>query len=101
MDRVIFINDKNLPYRHKYVINREYEGFRIYDEMTPVGYKKSHSYLITNGEIKVIIDSFMGMCRAEVLDMIDNYNKNGKFGRKAIRWDSNEFILHTNGKVDI
>lgn len=101
MDRVIFIGDKNLPYNHKYVINREYDGFKIYDEVTPNGYKQSQSYLITNGKIKVIIDSFMNMHMAEVLDMIDHYNKNGKFGRKAIRWDSNEFILHTNGKADI
>lgn len=89
----------------KYVLQQEYNGFGIYQEMCPSGYYKHQSYMITNGEIALLCFSFMNLCKEELLDMVDSYNDSKKFGIKGFykgtQEDLNIYVAHQNGKVAI
>lgn len=85
----------------KYVLDREYRGFGIYDEMCPNGLLRHQSYLIANDKIAVVCESYNSLCVEELMDCIDSYNDIKKFelrgfykgeidGRKV-------YIVHQNG----
>ena len=42
----------------KYKFQKEYEGFGIYQRMTPSGYYSHQDYLITNGDMIVVSQSY-------------------------------------------
>lgn len=87
----------------KYVLQQEYEGFGIYQEMCPSGYYKHQSYMITNGKIALLCFPFTNLCKEELLDMIDSYNDSKKFRIKGFekgkQEDLNIYVVHQNGKV--
>lgn len=84
----------------KYILQKEYEGFGIYQEKTPSGFFKHQSYLITNEKIIVVCQSYNDMCVEELMDVIDNYNKNGKFGIKVMNVNG-IYFMHPNGNVRV
>lgn len=88
----------------KYKFQKEYEGFGIYQRMTPSGYYSHQDYLITNGDKIVVSQSYNNLCFDEILDMIDNYNETKKFGRKAIKKNDSTnncviYYLHNSGTM--
>lgn len=83
----------------KYVLVNEYAGFGIYQEKTPSGYFVNQSWLISNnGNAELVIESYNGLCKEEVLDIIDNYNKTNKFGVKAVM-HCDSLHMHNSGKL--
>ena len=68
----------------KYVLRDEYEGFGIYQEKTPSGYFVHQSWLISNNNVELVIESYNNLCKEEVLDIIDHYNETQRFGVKAV-----------------
>lgn len=78
MKRVIYVPDS--LNNKKYVLRDEYEGFGIYQEKCPSGYFHSQSWLVYNGEIGYISESYNNKCWEELLDTIDNFLETGKFG---------------------
>lgn len=87
----------------KYVLQQEYGGFNIYQEMCPNGYYKHQSYMITNGEVALLCHPYTEICKEELLDMIDSYNANKKFGIKGFEKGKQDdvtiYVAHQNGKV--
>ena len=82
---------------NKYVLTDEYEGFGIYEEKSPSGFFVHQSWLISNNEnAELVIKSYNNLCKEEVLDIIDNYNKTSKFGVKAVM-HCNSFHMHNGG----
>ncbi len=67
----------------KYVLVQEYEGFGIYEEVSPNGYRISQSWLVANDKVALQCGSFNDFIKEELLDMIDNYNEKGVFGTKG------------------
>jgi hypothetical protein len=83
----------------KYVLKEEYEGFGIYAEKTPSGYFVHQSWLISNNEnAELVIESYNNLCKEEVLDIIDNYNVNHRFGVKALM-HCGSLHMHDGGKL--
>ena len=69
----------------KYVLRDEYEGFGIYEEMTPSGYLVHQSWLISNNDnAELVMESYNNLCKEEVMDIIDTYKETGKYGVKAL-----------------
>lgn len=84
MKRVVKINNI-YGTKNTYVLKEEYGGFGIYQEKTPRGYFVHQSWLISNNEnAELVMESYNNLCKEEVMDIIDNYNKTGKFGVKAV-----------------
>ena len=83
----------------KYVLKEEYEGFGLYQEQTPSGYFVSQSWLISDNEKnELVVESYNNQCKEEVLDMIDEFRKNGKFGVKAVDF-CGVLHMHPSGKL--
>lgn len=83
MKRIIKIKNTYGTY-DKYVLVDEYNNFGIYEEKTPSGYFVNQSWLISNNEnAELVVEPYNDLCKEELLDIIDNYNKNKKFGIKA------------------
>lgn len=78
MQRVVYVPDKLST--KKYVLREEYEGFGIYERITPSGYYESQSWLVFNGKYGYISESYNSRCKEELLDSIDHYNTTKKFG---------------------
>lgn len=85
----------------KYILQQEYNGFGIYQEMCPSGLYKHQSWLMTDGSTALVCCSFNNFCKEELLDMIDNYKENRKFGIKGffrgIAKPLSIYIAHDNG----
>ena len=86
----------------KFVFKKEYEGFGIYQEITPSGYPVSQEYLFTNGKITVISHSYTYNSISDIYDMIDSYNETGKIGQNAIvkyddTYGGTVMIIHNSG----
>lgn len=97
MKRLIKWNDDQSE--NKYVLINEYQGFGIYQEQSPSGYFVSQSWLISNNQgAELVIESYNNLCRAEVLDIIDNYNETGRFGVKALT-HKGELCMHPSGTL--
>lgn len=83
----------------KYILANEYEGFGIYQEMTPNGYFVHQSWLISDNEnAELVIESYNHLCKEELLDIIDNYNVTNKFGVKAVV-SHGSLCMHPCGKL--
>lgn len=96
--RIIKIKD-GCGNQNKYVLITEYNGFGIYQEKTPNGFSVHQSWLISNNkDAELVINSYNGLCKEEVLDIIDNYNKRNKFGVKAVKY-CDAVCMHPNGKL--
>ena len=80
----------------KFVKIDEYEGFRIYQRMTPNGFFVSQEWAITNGDVTVIVESYNNKCVEELFDMIDSYKENARFGITAFHRDG-RYIMHPSG----
>jgi hypothetical protein len=83
MKRIVKIPDK-LQGFIKYELKKEYGDFGIYQERCPSGFFVSQSYLISNDNISIQIESYNNVCMSEILDAIDDYNDCKKFGFKAL-----------------
>ena len=83
----------------KYVLQKEYEGFGIYQHKTPNGWLVHQDWLISNNTgAELVVESYNNICEEELLDMIDSYNKNGKFGVKAVT-HCDALHMHPSGKL--
>lgn len=82
MDRMIYI-DGTFGGKSKYKLKKEYEGFGIYQEYSGELFVHQE-YLITNGNIILVSQSYNGLCFDEMLDTIDLYNKTKRFGHKVV-----------------
>ena len=98
MKRVIYFQDQ--LNKRKYILQKEYEGFGFYEEKCPAGYLVHQSWAITNGKIYIMIPSYNRLCEEEILDMIDNYKKTGRFGTKAMDFGE-YYCVHNNGNKNI
>lgn len=113
MSRVIYINDK-IGNKSKYVFLQSYREFTIYQRKTNSGYSVFQDYAITYdkpnimaADRKIIIcEPYNNLCLEELLDMIDEYRRCGRFGYKAFVEQSEDkyytyYTLHQNGKIRI
>ena len=98
MRRVIKIQDT--MQEKKYVFDEEYEGFGIYEHMTPNGYRVNQDWLVTNDDITIICQSFNNYCKDELKDAIDDYRNSGSFGLKVMN-NNGIYIVHPSGKERI
>lgn len=96
MKRLVYVGN-NYGTQDKYVLREEYEGFGVYQHLTPSGYFVHQDWLITNSVITVVAPSYNDFCKEELLDFIDNYNELGKFGIKAIARGNNQYIAYNVG----
>lgn len=87
----------------KYLLNKEYEGFGIYDNICPTGYRTSQSYLLKSPTGTCILsESYMHNNEADLLDLIDEYKKTGKYNIPVIPkiYEGNTYyVWHQSGKV--
>lgn len=92
MRRTIVLGDT------KYVLRREYEGFGIYQKRTPSGYFENQSWLVYNGNIGYVSQSFNSRCMEELMDSIDEYNEFGEFGLEGyiISYPQHIYCEHPN-----
>jgi len=95
--RVIYFN--GVLNREKFVLQKEYKGFGIYEEMTPTGWYIHQSWALSNGEVRLIIESYNNICEAELLDLVDHYTESGRFGVKAMSRGYKDYLMHPNGAV--
>ena len=96
--RIIKVNN-GCGDKDKYVLTEEYNGFGIYQEKTPNGFFVHQSWLISNDKgAELVINSYNRLCKEEVLDIIDNYNKTYRFGVKAVKY-CGAVCMHPNGKL--
>lgn len=96
--RVLYWDD-NLN-KNKYIFQKEYRGWGIYYKKCPSGYYVHQEYLITNGEMKIIIQSYNNYCEEEILDMIDADIECNKMNVKVFK--KNDFyIVHPSGDLVI
>ena len=95
MKRMFYI-DNDYYGTDKYKLRKEYEGFCLYQRVCPSGYFEHQSYLVTNGDKVVVSESYNNLCFDEMLDMIDRYNEENKFGYNMIsKMDkTNEKVIH-------
>lgn len=87
---------------NKYVLSQEYNGFGIYQEMSPNGYKVHQSWLIhrdNNIGSDIVIQSYNNVCYDELLDMIDSFLESGEFCITALKskYDDKVLIMHPSG----
>lgn len=99
MKRVVYIQGQ--LQQEKFILQREYEGFGLYQRMTPNGWMVHQEWLITNEEVTAVFYSYMNYCEEEVLDAVDNYKSIRKFGVKAFKRDKGLYVVHLNGDVTI
>ena len=90
MKRVLY-EDKG-----KFVKIDEYEGFGIYQRMTPNGFFVSQEWAITNDDVTLIVESYNRVCVEELFDMIDSYKERKRFGVTAIPHNG-RYIMHPSG----
>ena len=96
MKRVIYVPDS--LNNKKYVLRDEYEGFGIYEEVCPSGYYVHQSWLIYNGKIGYISQSYNNKCKEELMDTIANYNETGQFGLHGFMAKADEERKRVYGK---
>ena len=96
--RVIYVPDQ--LNNNKYILCDEYDGFGIYQRMTPNGYYSHQDWLVYNGKIGYISESYNSRCKEELMDTIDNFNDTGKFGLNGFmaKPEDNIYGEHPNVK---
>ena len=99
MKRIVYVPDT--LNNKKYVLRDEYDGFGIYQYMTPSGYYTHQSWLVYNGKIGFICDPYNNYCKEELLDCIDSYNETGKFGLHGFmaKREDNIYGVHPNNRT--
>ena len=65
-------------FNKKYVLKEEYRNFGVYQEVSPNGILISQSFLITNGDIIKVYQSYENKIVEEMFDIIDDYLDKGK-----------------------
>lgn len=90
MKRVMYVQDS--LNNNKYILIKEYGGFGIYQEKCPSGYFVSQSWLVHNGSIGFICESYNNYCEEELLDVIDHYNEHYSFGLHGFLADKEQVI---------
>lgn len=103
MKRVLKINDTlNVC---KYEIVEEYEGYAIYQKKIN-GVPVHETWAIwdmslEDDQMPIVIDSYNGISKAEILDAIDQRIEDGCFGWRAFYRDdgSARIVVHPNGSV--
>ena len=95
---IIYYNDG--LNNNKYVNREEYKGWGIYEQKCPSGYFVHQEWLISNGDMKVVIQSFNNYCKEELLNLINNYICNKKMDVKAFKKDD-FYIVHDSGNLVI
>lgn len=104
MKRVIYI-DNDYNGKDKFVLKREYEGFGIYQKMCPTGFYEHNTWLITDCDVYLEVESYNNYCYEEILDLIDCYNDMGDFGgiKAFIHEDKtlnrNIYYMHPSGNA--
>ena len=78
-----------------------YKGFGIYNGNTLEGNPINNDWLITNEDVTIIFYYFMDYNKKEVMDAIDNYADIGKFGLRVIPYESNTYVVHNDGQLNI
>ena len=82
----------------KFRLVKEYEGFGIYQEVTPYGYHVHQSFAFKANGAVFVSYSYMNNDIEDIYDYIDNYNNKGKFGFKAFNKGS-YYCIHSNGNL--
>lgn len=102
MKRVIYLpDDLN---NNKYVLKEEYEGHGIYQHKCPAGWLVHQDWAIVRESdgFTIMIPSYNDMCKEEVLDAIDYYNDDKKYGIKVIKTlkgvENGYVVMHNSGK---
>ena len=96
MKRVIHITNA-MGFDSKYVLESVYRDFGIYEKYTPSGVPVHQEWLISNNKnAELVIHSFNHMGKADILDIIDNYNEEGLFGVYA-RMCNGSLVMHRSG----
>lgn len=98
LDRVIYYDDG--LNNNKYIKRDEYKGWGIYEMKCPSGYYVHQEWLISDGKIKVVIQSYNNYCKEELLNIIDWYIEDGKMGIKAF-CKGDFYIVHQSGNIEI
>lgn len=99
--RTIHIKEVEDNYDSKFRFVKEYEGFGVYERITPSGYVEAQSYLITNGKDKPLIShSFCHNNEEDMLDIIDKFNSTGHYGVKIMDKGDYLIIHDVGGKLD-
>ncbi len=97
MQRVVYVPDS--LNNNKYILRDEYGGFGIYQRKCPAGYFVHQDWLVYNGRIGFICQPYNNYCKEELLDLIDFYNKNGKFGKTGFETSvEGIYGIHPNNK---
>lgn len=100
MSRVMYVPDA--LNNKKYILKEKYCDFGVYQEICPSGFYHHQSWLIFNGKIGFVCDSYNQYCKEELLDCIDNYLETGKFGLHGylakIQKDAVIYGVHPNVK---
>ena len=81
----------------KYVLKEEYNGFGIYEEVCPTGFRVHQSYLIKNDKWCIVCPSYNNLCIEEIYDAVDSYNDSCGFGLKALKTDYG-YVIHPQGQ---
>ena len=100
MKRIVYVPNSYGLSNKKYVLREEYGGFGIYQEKCPAGYFVCQSWLVYNGNIGYISESYNNRCKEELLDSIDKYNETGKFGLHGFmaKKEDNIYGEHSNNR---
>ena len=92
----------------KYEAVKEYEGYVIYQRVTPNGYFVHNEWALydlgcEDDQFPIVIESYNDISLNEVLDAIDQRNYDGDFGWKVFyRLDhSPRIVVHPNGDTRI
>lgn len=102
MKRVIYLPDE--LNENKYVLKKEYGGHGLYQRYTPSGYPVHQEWAVVreSDRFQFVIESYNNICDDEVLDAIDNYLDNGKYGFKVLQTakgkEFNYLTVHRCGK---
>ena len=101
MKRVIYLEDT--LNNNKYVLKTTYDGHGIYQRCTPSGYPVHQDWAVQREDgFTFTIQSYNNICYYEVLDAIDNYAVNKKYGLKAIQTEKGlehgYYTVHPSGK---
>ena len=84
----------------KYILQKEYKEFGIYNRMAPNGFYVHQDWMISDGKITVVCESYNQLCEEELMDMIDLYDADGTFGVKAFSRDG-LFVVHQSANMHI
>ena len=69
---------------YKARLQKTYDGFGVYEEVTPNGWLVHQSYAICNDKVVIISESYNNNDLDDMLDIIDNRNESGKFGIRVL-----------------